>query len=155
MGGKQATFGDHRRCSKCKELKPIEDFHKSNRASGGRCYICKPCRRKIGKTYHAENGKWVRMLCSYNLTRERYERILEKQGGTCAGCSTTTSRDSVLLAIDHDHACCPGKKSCGECIRGLLCDPCNQTLGLVRDSLDRLLRLALYLETHSICKGEE
>jgi hypothetical protein len=28
--------------------------------------------------------------------------------------------------VDHDHACCQKKnRSCGKCIRGLLCHTCN------------------------------
>lgn len=27
--------------------------------------------------------------------------------------------------VDHDHKCCSGDKSCGKCVRGILCPGCN------------------------------
>lgn len=60
----------------------------------------------------------------------------------CAVCSETRR-----LCIDHDHACCPGDKSCGACVRGVLCTWCNSTLGHAKDSIERLKGLVEYLET--------
>lgn len=37
------------------------------------------------------------------------------------------------IRVDHDHKCCPGRKSCGRCIRGLLCDSCNLDLGIIEN----------------------
>lgn len=51
--------------------------------------------------------------------------------------------------IDHDHACCPGIGSCGECVRGLLCHDCNILLGMAKDSADRLDQVKKYLITNS------
>jgi len=35
---------------------------------------------------------------------------------------------------DHDHVCCSGKKSCGKCLRGLLCHGCNTKLGALENN---------------------
>lgn len=70
----------------------------------------------------------------YRMTPEQYQARLDAQGGRCAVCKRL-STETRRLAIDHDHRCCPGhKKSCGECIRGLLCTPCNNRLGTLEDA---------------------
>lgn len=33
------------------------------------------------------------------------------------------------VAIDHDHKCCPGHRSCGSCVRGIVCRSCNLLYG--------------------------
>lgn len=47
--------------------------------------------------------------------------------------------------IDHDHDCCPGSGSCGNCIRGVLCPPCNLMLGQARDNVAVLAGAIEYL----------
>lgn len=91
------------------------------------------------KRYNARAAQ----LRLYNLTPEAYDQLLEDQGGGCALCGIepTTRR----LAVDHDHACCPGRASCGECIRGLLCTTCNTGIGKLGDTAEALQRAANYL----------
>lgn len=55
---------------------------------------------------------------AYGITPERYKEMLNEQGNRCAICSKENKR---AMAIDHDHK--TGK------VRGLLCDPCNLSLG--------------------------
>lgn len=77
----------------------------------------------------------------YNLTLEQYQELENKQGGRCAICGQTTD----ILCVDHDHACCPGYKSCGECIRGLLCQACNKAIAFLKDDPAVALSAADYL----------
>jgi hypothetical protein len=39
--------------------------------------------------------------------------------------------------VDHDHNCCPGRRSCGECIRGLVHGRCNILIGHAQAAVDR------------------
>lgn len=80
----------------------------------------------------------------YGLTRQGYEALLAVQGGTCAICYRPP-RPGRSLDVDHDHRCCPGGKSCGKCVRGLLCRKCNSAIGYFRDDATLALRASMYL----------
>jgi hypothetical protein len=68
-------------------------------------------------------------ISSYGLTQELFDLILQAQQNACGMCHEPFG-DRQLIHVDHDHACCRGKnRSCGECIRGLLCHICNIALG--------------------------
>lgn len=71
---------------------------------------------------------------NYNINSADYDNLLSKQGGVCAICHRYPDQCGVLH-VDHDHACCPGKKdSCGGCVRGLLCSDCNGAIGMLQES---------------------
>lgn len=61
-------------------------------------------------------------------------------------CSNPGCDSAELLRIDHDHSCCPEKGSCGECVRGLLCNGCNTSLGSLHEDPRRIRGLVNYLE---------
>lgn len=82
----------------------------------------------------------------YGITLELYNEILERQGGRCAICRQLPSHQLRNFDVDHDHKCCPGKKSCGRCVRGLLCRACNVGLGHFRDDFALLARAIEYLK---------
>jgi len=84
---------------------------------------------------------------NYKMSREQYEALVQKQDGGCAICGGQNP-DHRKLAVDHDHSCCPKqKKSCGKCIRGLLCSRCNHMLGHARDTIEILESGILYLKS--------
>jgi hypothetical protein len=65
----------------------------------------------------------------FRMTVEQYDALLGEQGGVCAICKQP-EKAGRRLAVDHDRDCCPDRqKTCGECVRGLLCTACNQFLG--------------------------
>jgi hypothetical protein len=73
-----------------------------------------------------------------------YEQKLAAQGGVCAICKRKPGKKP--LAVDHDHGCRAGNgKTCGKCVRGLLCEDCNLSLGKMNDDPVRLIAAVDYL----------
>ncbi|MFK4071877.1 endonuclease VII domain-containing protein [Streptomyces sp. NPDC029674] len=87
-------------------------------------------------------------LSAFKMTRKDFDRLLSAQGSKCAICERTQDEAERRFSVDHDHSCCPGAgKSCGKCIRGLLCGPCNLFIGLAGDRAETLMRAAAYIES--------
>lgn len=95
-------------------------------------------RPEVKARRHAD---WLRV--NYNVTPEWYAAKLVEQGGVCQVCSREDP--TGRLSVDHDHRCCPGPKSCGRCVRDLLCRSCNLGLGGFDDSVDRMLAAVAYV----------
>jgi hypothetical protein len=75
----------------------------------------------------------------YGITPEQYGRL------AAAGCAICKRTDRALH-VDHDHRCCPKSHTCGRCVRGLLCGPCNRAIGLLGDDAATLRSATAYLE---------
>lgn len=165
----------HKDCNGCARHLPLSEFHTDKRRVDGRYPWCKDCRRSYSgaakarpsrfgshrerERHRRENADpaWLKsnarksyLWTTYRMTPEEYEELHERQSGLCALCKgpeKQLGRGGALkrLSIDHDHACCPGDKSCGACIRGLLCMSCNSLLGHARDSSEILLSALEYL----------
>lgn len=118
-----------KKCTKCKIEKDLDTgFNK--RTEGGYKSHCKECLSRYGASRYDADLSWKRHLkIRYNISAEEYYQMLEDQADGCSLCGRTEQEEGKHLAVDHDHSCCPGKKSCGMCVRGLLCVSCNRQLG--------------------------
>jgi hypothetical protein len=122
--------------------------------------LCKRCKGKKGPKYQNRRycGKCIPQVQQenrnrahrksvakrYNMDVGAYDRILERQEGFCPICLRANGK-TRRLSVDHDHACCPTTPTCGKCVRGLLCRPCNNMLGHGRDDPEFFKRAAEYL----------
>jgi hypothetical protein len=90
----------------------------------------------------AECRQRYRAVATHGLGDGRYAALLNEQHGVCAICGSADPKGSHgrSFAIDHCH-------STGV-VRGLLCSPCNQALGLFSDDPERMRRAAAYVEAH-------
>lgn len=116
-------------CRKC-----ATEYQKSRYAADPRIM------QRQKELYDPVHARGWRLKNKYGLTTESYEAMLAAQGGACAICSSVSD-----LHVDHDHSCCPGEKSCGACVRGLLCSSCNNGLGRFKDNVKNLERAVEYL----------
>jgi hypothetical protein len=98
--------------------------------------------RKKNDGYMRRQHLWNK----YGVTPEWYEAKLAEQGGHCALCPQTVVAGRKFLFIDHDHRCCDGQKTCGSCVRGILCYRCNTFLGQLE--VDGWLEAAVAYITH-------
>ena len=90
-------------------------------------------------------GMWHQL--KHGLSPEQ-AREVRREGGTCAICFRVRP-----LRVDHDHDCCDGPTSCGNCIRGFICGPCNTGMGMLDDHHVLAMRAAIYLLAYK-AKGE-
>jgi len=129
----------------------LRDYHAANRQRLNA--LARERRAADPERYNAKRREWQRGNPEYLVrTRDRryglapgqFDAMLVGQDGRCAICRFEF--EGATPQVDHDHNCCPGQKSCGKCVRALLCSPCNQAIGLMGEDPERVRRAAAYLE---------
>lgn len=122
--------------------RPVVESGPLAKFSGPRSPRCTTCARaeRLRRRKQSQVAYQERV---YSLTEAESDAIWEAQGRRCAICQRPVKVRAA--ANDHDHRCCPGPTSCGKCVRGKLCKPCNSMLAHARDSVEFFLRAARYL----------
>jgi hypothetical protein len=161
-------------CSRCKQIKPFEDYY---RRSVVECSTrkqklqsnCKECMKEAKRRFRSDPKKWARELKQrrewrkrnpeiakqqdrnrllkgkFGITEAEYERRVIEQKGLCAICGQPEK--AVLSGKVKNLAV----DHCHETdtVRGLLCCSCNRGIGMFRDNSDLLLAAADYLQRHN------
>jgi hypothetical protein len=86
----------------------------------------------------AEKKRWERVKKLYGLSEFDVTQMLIKQNFQCVICSVEIKTG---YHIDHCHST---KK-----VRGLLCQKCNQAIGLLQESETLFLKASQYIEKHN------
>lgn len=149
-------------CSRCGIEQPLNNFAKNKARRDGVSTYCSPCqleyqrlryaeplvykRRQMSREIYKErrkgsSRKWY-LKSKYGLTEEQYALMFDKYNGSCWICGI---KPKYSLHVDHDHNCCSGEKSCGKCVRGLLCYSCNIILGHSKDNVEILKNSVKYI----------
>lgn len=152
-----------KQCNKCLTTKPIDQFIVTRGKPGTQC---KECKNKYLADYYSkkktvladraaqrleEDPDFYRkslMKSRYKMSLDEYNAMLEDQNYGCMICGGT-NKSGRALAVDHKHSCCPGKTTCGKCMRGLLCSSCNRAIGLFKDDSELLRKAATYIDNYS------
>lgn len=129
------TSGDDamKRCTTCREVKPLESFVVDRRKKSGRGARCSDCQKAYMRAQYASGHRSPKVAGRINRRNE----LLTLQDGICAVCGSSEPGSRYGWQLDHDHSCCPGKTwaSCGRCDRGVLCQRCNLRLSVVEDAV--------------------
>ncbi len=139
---------DKKWCPDCNQLLSLDRFYATQKARLGRSTYCRPCaaqrvlvshRSKVAADplFHVKRHLWSK----YRLRPHDIDAMFSHQEGLCWLCELPLTTDT---RVDHDHACCPGRRVVcgGGCIRGLAHDKCNVGIGAFQDSPMLLERAA-------------
>ena len=136
-----------RACTKCGQIRPIEQYALVVRGRPARRRMCKSCTKtRDAKRWAAKEGRtddraWAyRLRAVYNLTPDDFYTMLAVQGGGCAICGREEGRTGQRLHVDHCHVT--------GVVRGILCHICNAGLGVFGDDTEKMRAAIAYLEHH-------
>jgi hypothetical protein len=115
-------------------IDPCPHGHYKKFVTTNNCVECS----KLAMQSRAKNAKWSRVFKLYGLLQQDVELMLKNQKCQCAICCNDISNG---YHIDHCHS--TGK------VRGLLCQKCNQAIGLLRESELLCLKASQYIEKHN------
>lgn len=139
-------------CGACKRELPTSSFYPKRRGEeigcSHRCKSCESIRSKQRVESETSAERETRLSTQrawwfksqYGITVEEFNQMVDIQGGRCACCKREPQGKgaAAVLNVDHDHV--TGR------VRGLLCNPCNQAMGLMKDNPVMIRQLLKYAD---------
>jgi hypothetical protein len=95
--------------------------------------VCAPCRKRVTPAANR-----------YHFTTTQAMRYLTATRCDCCGERFPLKYGKPVIHVDHDHRCCDKPGSCGACVTGFVCEPCNRGAGQI-EALARTGRGALII----------
>lgn len=123
-------------CTKCKELKLIDQYRFTDSTHCFRKAECNKCLNKRKEENRAKTHFYRRrdLVDKYGISLEIFNQMKLDQDNRCKICNNITEK----LNVDHCHDT--------ELVRGLLCSNCNWGLGNFKDNSQYLLQAIKYLQ---------
>jgi hypothetical protein len=103
----------------------------------------------LNRTKRSSETLRIQTLSRKGLTPEGFEELFASQNGVCGICQKPDA-GIKRFAIDHRHGCCPDRKACEKCRRGLLCGNCNTALNRMEEIEDWHLKALAYLQKFAV-----
>lgn len=114
-------------------IEPCPNGHYKKFVTTNNCVECS----KLAMQKRSEFSKWSRVLKLYGLSKQDVESMMQHQESKCVICSINISNG---YHIDHCHLT--------QKVRGLLCQKCNQAIGLLQESETLFLKASQYIKKH-------
>ena len=135
-----------KKCSRCGEVKVLDDYHNRTASPDGKkpaCIVCVNTKAMKVRSDSPDKTRARNLKARFDMSIEQYNVIFLKQKGKCAIChkaesSRDTNGKSKWLSVDHNHDT--------GAVRGLLCNACNTGIGKLGDSIHILLNAVQYLK---------
>ncbi len=90
-----------KRCGSCKEIKPLEEYYKSQRSKSGYQSWCKPCKKVADKELYKTSARRRQLQSERNVLATNKNKALLKDlllKNSCKDCGTSDWR---VLEFDH------------------------------------------------------
>lgn len=143
MAGKRPRLSPavSKTCNVCQISKSAFAFGRNITSKDGLVSRCRVCVKAEVQTKRDPSSAFRSLLKQkYGMTLEVYESLLEYQDGKCAVCEGAPDTVHGRLYIDHCHET--------NTVRALLCNGCNASVGLLKESPKRAELLASYMRAH-------
>ena len=136
-----------RTCKDCNLTANTEEelnlFVKCSRHTHGRRNLCYKCENKRDDVWRANNSESILLKRQKYYAEKVYSISLEqykKRMATSNKCEVCGSKDK--LCYDHDHKTMK--------FRGVLCNKCNRSIGILGDTVESIQKVLFYLTKEKV-----